>query len=83
MFSSTYTKRTTVASKDTSCESVVSSGQGQQKLTPQHAPRDASPAWSTFVHCRGNFNRVSFEGYWNRCRVGPDAAWNEGTLLMC
>ena len=35
----------TVASKDTSCESVVTSG--QRRLTPtQHPPRDASPAGS-------------------------------------
>ncbi|XP_022034717.1 homeobox-leucine zipper protein ATHB-15-like [Helianthus annuus] len=39
-----HTQNTTVASKDTSCESVVSSGQGQRQLTPQHPPRDASPA---------------------------------------
>ncbi|KAL0354636.1 UNVERIFIED_CONTAM: Homeobox-leucine zipper protein ATHB-15 [Sesamum radiatum] len=31
------------ASKDTSCESVVTSGQ-KHHLTPQHPPRDASPA---------------------------------------
>ena len=28
--------------KDTSCESVVTSG--QHHMTPQHPPRDASPA---------------------------------------
>ncbi|KAF5788051.1 putative transcription factor & lipid binding HD-SAD family [Helianthus annuus] len=39
-----HTQNTTVASKDSSCESVVSSGQGQRQLTPQHPPRDASPA---------------------------------------
>ncbi|GAB4842290.1 Homeobox-leucine zipper protein ATHB-15 [Ancistrocladus abbreviatus] len=33
----------TFASKDTSCESVVTSGQ-QHHLAPQHPPRDASPA---------------------------------------
>ncbi|XP_019194412.1 PREDICTED: homeobox-leucine zipper protein ATHB-15-like [Ipomoea nil] len=33
---------TGLATKDTSCESVVTSGQHQ--LTPQHPPRDASPA---------------------------------------
>ncbi|KAL0429859.1 UNVERIFIED_CONTAM: Homeobox-leucine zipper protein ATHB-15 [Sesamum radiatum] len=32
-----------LATKDTSCESVVTSGQ-QHHLTPQHPPRDASPA---------------------------------------
>lgn len=32
----------TLATKDTSCESVVTSGQLQ--LTSQHPPRDASPA---------------------------------------
>ncbi|KAL4589213.1 hypothetical protein LXL04_002118 [Taraxacum kok-saghyz] len=37
-----HTQNTTVASKDTSCDSVVSSG--QRHLTPQHPPRDASPA---------------------------------------
>ncbi|OIV97808.1 hypothetical protein TanjilG_12565 [Lupinus angustifolius] len=34
--------QTTLATTDTSCESVVTSGQRQ--LTPQHPPRDASPA---------------------------------------
>ena len=100
--------QTTLATKDTSCESVVTSG--QHHLTPQHPPRDASPAglvgiwllgpflsscfvtalfyvaykfmlifffFQAFVHCRGDFNRVSFKGHWNRCRVGPNA-WNEG-----
>ncbi|XP_061950464.1 homeobox-leucine zipper protein ATHB-8-like isoform X1 [Populus nigra] len=33
---------TTLATTDTSCESVVTSG--QHHLTPQHPPRDASPA---------------------------------------
>ncbi|KAF9690105.1 hypothetical protein SADUNF_Sadunf01G0161200 [Salix dunnii] len=37
-----HTQNTTLASKDTSCESVVTSG--QHHLTPQHPPRDASPA---------------------------------------
>lgn len=32
----------TLATTDTSCESVVTSG--QHHLTPQHPPRDASPA---------------------------------------
>ncbi|OIT24270.1 PREDICTED: homeobox-leucine zipper protein ATHB-15-like [Nicotiana attenuata] len=36
------TQTTKIASKDTSCESVVTSG--QHHLTPQHPPRDASPA---------------------------------------
>nr|GMC76075.1 homeobox-leucine zipper protein athb-15 [Ipomoea batatas] len=36
------TQSTGLATKDTSCESVVTSGQHQ--LTPQHPPRDASPA---------------------------------------
>ncbi|KAJ8755728.1 hypothetical protein K2173_024272 [Erythroxylum novogranatense] len=36
------TQNTTLATKDTSCESVVTSG--QHHLTPQHPPRDASPA---------------------------------------
>lgn len=31
----------------------------------------------TFVHCRGDFSRVSFKGHWNCCRVGPNA-WDEG-----
>lgn len=34
--------QTKLASKDSSCESVVTSG--QHHLTPQHPPRDASPA---------------------------------------
>jgi hypothetical protein len=34
--------QTPLATKDTSCESVVTSG--QHHLTPQHPPRDASPA---------------------------------------
>ncbi|KAL8226179.1 hypothetical protein R6Q57_018736 [Mikania cordata] len=33
---------TALATKDTSCESVVTNG--QHRLTPQHTPRDASPA---------------------------------------
>ncbi|XP_044486095.1 homeobox-leucine zipper protein ATHB-15-like [Mangifera indica] len=37
-----HTPNTTLATKDTSCESVVTSG--QHHLTPQHPPRDASPA---------------------------------------
>ncbi|PHT66021.1 Homeobox-leucine zipper protein HOX32 [Capsicum annuum] len=36
------TQTTKLASKDSSCESVVTSG--QHHLTPQHPPRDASPA---------------------------------------
>ncbi|XP_014501941.1 homeobox-leucine zipper protein ATHB-8 isoform X2 [Vigna radiata var. radiata] len=36
------TQNATVATTDTSCESVVTSG--QRHLTPQHPPRDASPA---------------------------------------
>lgn len=35
-------EQTTVATTDTSCESVVTSG--QHHVTPQHPPRDASPA---------------------------------------
>ncbi|KAG5248673.1 homeobox-leucine zipper family protein [Salix suchowensis] len=37
-----HTHNTPLATKDTSCESVVTSG--QHHLTPQHPPRDASPA---------------------------------------
>ncbi|OVA20248.1 Homeobox domain [Macleaya cordata] len=37
------TQNTTLATTDTSCESVVTSGQ-HQLTTPQHPPRDASPA---------------------------------------
>lgn len=37
-----HTQNATLATKDTSCESVVTSGQHQ--LTPHHPPRDASPA---------------------------------------
>ncbi|KAI3775087.1 hypothetical protein L1987_49655 [Smallanthus sonchifolius] len=37
-----HSQNTTPATKDTSCESVVTSGQRQS--TPQHPPRDASPA---------------------------------------
>ncbi|KAL2237038.1 homeobox-leucine zipper protein ATHB-15 [Sesamum indicum] len=36
------TQNTTLATTDNSCESVVTSG--QHHLTPQHPPRDASPA---------------------------------------
>ncbi|KAJ0031995.1 hypothetical protein Pint_12856 [Pistacia integerrima] len=36
------TQNATLATTDTSCESVVTSG--QHHLTPQHPPRDASPA---------------------------------------
>ncbi|KAG5537760.1 hypothetical protein RHGRI_025021 [Rhododendron griersonianum] len=41
-FRQQHTQNTTLATKDTSCESVVTSG--QHHLTPQHPPRDASPA---------------------------------------
>ncbi|KAF5933380.1 hypothetical protein HYC85_029551 [Camellia sinensis] len=34
-----------------------------------------------FVHCRRDFNKVSFKGHWNRYRVGPNA-WNEATHNM-
>jgi homeobox-leucine zipper protein len=37
-----HTQNTTLATTDTSCESVVTSG--QHHLTPQHPPKDASPA---------------------------------------
>ncbi|CAK9159876.1 unnamed protein product [Ilex paraguariensis] len=37
-----HTQNTALPTKDTSCESVVTSG--QHHLTPQHPPRDASPA---------------------------------------
>ncbi|KAI3512592.1 hypothetical protein L1887_19908 [Cichorium endivia] len=37
-----HTQNTTLATKDTSCESVVTNG--QHRLTPKHPPRDASPA---------------------------------------
>ncbi|XP_043705021.1 homeobox-leucine zipper protein ATHB-15 [Telopea speciosissima] len=37
-----HTQSTALATTDTSCESVVTSG--QHHLTPQHPPRDASPA---------------------------------------
>ncbi|XP_027343901.1 homeobox-leucine zipper protein ATHB-15 isoform X4 [Abrus precatorius] len=37
-----HTQNTTLATKDTSCESAVTSG--QRSLTTQHPPRDASPA---------------------------------------
>ncbi|KAL2536554.1 Homeobox-leucine zipper protein ATHB-15 [Forsythia ovata] len=36
-----HTQNNALATKDTSCESVVTSGQ-QHRLTPQHQPRDAS-----------------------------------------
>ncbi|XP_076881219.1 homeobox-leucine zipper protein ATHB-15-like [Bidens hawaiensis] len=40
-----HTQNTKVATNDTSCDSVVTSGQvGQRQSTPQHPPRDASPA---------------------------------------
>ncbi|GMI77988.1 INCURVATA 4, CORONA [Hibiscus trionum] len=39
-----HTQNSTLASKDPSCESVVTSGQHQHHVTPQHPPRDASPA---------------------------------------
>ncbi|KAG8388359.1 hypothetical protein BUALT_Bualt02G0117600 [Buddleja alternifolia] len=38
-----HTPSNALASKDASCESVVTGGQ-QHHLTPQHPPRDASPA---------------------------------------
>ncbi|XP_073295825.1 homeobox-leucine zipper protein ATHB-15-like [Primulina huaijiensis] len=38
-----HTPSNALATKDTSCESVVTSGQ-HHHLTPQHPPRDASPA---------------------------------------
>ncbi|GJX53732.1 homeobox-leucine zipper protein ATHB-15-like protein [Tanacetum coccineum] len=37
-----HTQKTALGTKDTSCESVVTNG--QNRLTPQHPPRDASPA---------------------------------------
>nr|GEV28492.1 homeobox-leucine zipper protein ATHB-15 [Tanacetum cinerariifolium] len=37
-----HTQKTALGTKDTSCESVVT--HGQNRLTPQHPPRDASPA---------------------------------------
>ncbi|XWS11978.1 hypothetical protein CRYUN_Cryun37aG0051200 [Craigia yunnanensis] len=37
-----HTQNATLATKDPSCESVVTSG--QHHVTPQHPPRDASPA---------------------------------------
>lgn len=45
--------QTKLASKDTSCESVVTSG--QHHLTPQHPPRDASPAGSVGLWLLGPF----------------------------
>ncbi|TYJ30654.1 hypothetical protein E1A91_A06G145200v1 [Gossypium mustelinum] len=47
------TQNTTLATTDTSCESVVTSG--QHHLTPQHPPRDASSAGLVVV---GNFVTV-------------------------
>ncbi|GKC37118.1 homeobox-leucine zipper protein ATHB-15 [Tanacetum coccineum] len=37
-----HTQKTALGTKDTSCESVVTNG--QNRLPPQHPPRDASPA---------------------------------------
>ncbi|MFS7950420.1 putative transcription factor & lipid binding HD-SAD family [Helianthus anomalus] len=37
-----HTQNTALSTKDTSCESAVTNG--QHRLTPQHPPRDASPA---------------------------------------
>ena len=37
-------------------------------------------SFQTFVHCRRDFNRVSFKGHWNCRGVGPNA-WNEGVTL--
>ena len=45
--------QTTLATKDTSCESVVTSG--QHHLTPQHPPRDASPAGLVGLWLMGPF----------------------------
>ena len=49
--------QTTLATTDTSCESVVTSG--QHHLTPQHPPRDASPAglvnWTFLMRCFHSF----------------------------
>lgn len=39
-----------------------------------------SVSFQTFVHCRRDFNRVSFKGHWNCRGVGPNA-WNEGVAL--
>ncbi|XP_039033653.1 homeobox-leucine zipper protein ATHB-15-like [Hibiscus syriacus] len=39
-----HTQNATPASKDPSCESVVTSGQQHHHVTPQHPPRDARPA---------------------------------------
>ncbi|TYJ04326.1 hypothetical protein E1A91_A12G084900v1 [Gossypium mustelinum] len=41
------TQNMTLATTDTSCESVVTSG--QHHLTPQHPPRDASPAGLLYI----------------------------------
>lgn len=58
--------QTTLATTDTSCESVVTSGQ-HQLTTPQHPPRDASPAGlvlipieSLFVFVVGSFSFIRF-----------------------
>lgn len=45
--------QTTLATKDTSCESVVTSD--QHHLTPQHPPRDASPAGLVGIWLLGHF----------------------------
>jgi len=45
--------QTTQATKDTSCESAVTSG--QHSLTTQHPPRDASPAGLVGVWLLGPF----------------------------
>ncbi|XP_050371852.1 homeobox-leucine zipper protein ATHB-8-like isoform X2 [Argentina anserina] len=60
------TQNTTLATTDTSCESVVTSGQHHSASTK---------GWE-FIHCRGDFSIVSFTGYWNCCGVGP-IAWYE------
>ncbi|XP_042021292.1 homeobox-leucine zipper protein ATHB-15-like isoform X1 [Salvia splendens] len=39
-----HTPNNPLSTKDTSCESVVTSGGQKHHLTPQHPPRDASPA---------------------------------------
>ncbi|XP_040971462.1 homeobox-leucine zipper protein ATHB-8 isoform X4 [Gossypium hirsutum] len=41
------TQNTTLATTDTSCESVVTSG--KHHLTPQHPPRDASPTGLLYI----------------------------------
>lgn len=50
--------QTTLATKDTSCESVVTSG--QHHLTPQHPPRDASPAGLVGIQLLGPFLPLCF-----------------------